>query len=193
MKIGNLKIPDSINKILIIWLSWAGKTTAFDCIKDSLNSKIFPVRRWITRPRRFGDNLDENLHISYEDLVKEWDKIDIQWERDMGDGRIELYAFPKKETHKICLYPWNNFIFSWGLSHPFFINTVIINISSAYKNREQRFIERSHDVVKKFPQEFQKRISSEELSPDFYHFNIENNSSLEDFYREIKKCLAILL
>gem|GEM_PF-4416264 len=70
---------------------------------------------------------------------------------------------------------------------------MIINISSAYKNREQRFIERSHDVVKKFPQEFQKRISSEELSPDFYHFNIENNSSLEDFYREIKKCLAILL
>ena len=144
--------------IIVTGSSCSGKTTFVNRIRESikLNDEIAIPKRYITRPKRLGDDNLENNHVShgeFADLIKN-SFINFYWPRKLkskGD-EPEMYGF-NIEENKINILSANNdcFRFITRNSQQFrHLNNYeyvrFIHIHSDVETRAERINKRSPDL-----------------------------------------------
>lgn len=144
--------------IIVTGSSCSGKTTFVNKIRESikLNDKIAIPRRYITRPKRLGDdNLENNHvnHIEFADLIKNG-FINFYWPRNLKSkgSKPEMYGF-NIEENKINILSANNdcFRFITRKSRQFrhlnnYEYVKFIHIHSDVETRAGRINKRSPDL-----------------------------------------------
>ena len=99
----------NIQGIALIGSSASGKSTLMKAIR-LMSDDISIPKRFITRPQRLADDLNENIFISFDDFQNKIknDELPISWMRKMEGDRIEYYGFEKTESKSFPIYSANN-------------------------------------------------------------------------------------
>lgn len=211
----------TIDTLVIVGSSGVGKSTLVDALRNEFGDICpwvitFP-KRPITRPKREGDNMEENIHTTEEELQKEIDfsnkiylidpdsmsqrrmmrdmhkqKEFIYWEREMEEGRMTTYAFEAPSIfNQLKVLSANNAFGEQNYNSERFENALFIGITAPEEDRESRLLERSPDMNKA---EREKRLSDlAENVKGYTDITIENaNNDREQPLREIKKLFFVL-
>lgn len=149
-------LPAKPQAVIIVGSSGAGKTTLVNFIKnetDLVEKGIVTVpKRFITREKRDGDDLDENKHVTWDVfLAGTMDgTIPVFWERNLGGEKKERYGFESvPDSSSITLYSANNAMVEpgSGLSPTNLLeNALIIGLHVPDAERWERF---SKDIITK--------------------------------------------
>ncbi len=108
-----LQFPAQIKSVVIVGSSCTGKSTLVDALRQGRLAKIGIIdipKRYVTRPCRQNDNTVENTFLTHQEFNQyiEQGKIDLTWDRDLGN-RIEQYGFaPAKRNAELIVYSANN-------------------------------------------------------------------------------------
>lgn len=137
---------ENINGIAFIGSSGAGKSTLIETIKNMVSGCVFP-KRYITRPSRVNETLDENIHVSSREFFQKVrsGEIGIHWVRNMENGRREYYGFEKTAPHEFPVYSSNN-DFVRNLSAEVLRTILILGVYAPDDVRVRRLEERSPDM-----------------------------------------------
>jgi ribose 1,5-bisphosphokinase PhnN len=103
----------NLESIIVVGSSGAGKTTLVNGVRSfGFANKVVVPRRYITRPRRTGDDLIENSHLNVDEFQNRVSEGRIWpfWSRELEAGRIESYGFrPVDEgDDRLRVYSANN-------------------------------------------------------------------------------------
>lgn len=99
--------------LVVVGSSGAGKTTLVNGLRIAeFNDDVVIPKRFITRPPRQGDDLNENEHVSKSDFASavRGGAISPYWQRPLDNGRVEQYGFASvdSEDSRLRVYSANN-------------------------------------------------------------------------------------
>jgi ADP-ribose pyrophosphatase len=105
----------NIQGIALVGSSASGKSTLMSKVRRSFSESedVEIPFRYITRPKRLGDNLEENKFVSraeFQDNVQNGNIL-IHWTRKMEGNRTEHYGFEATNPMKLAVYSANNDFF----------------------------------------------------------------------------------
>lgn len=139
--------------IVVVGSSGNGKTTLVNGLRAYENDFIFP-KRYITRPRRKGDDLIENEHVRPEkfDSLLQGGDLEIAWSRPLGKARHERYGFETltSRPEQIIVYSANNALLRDEMAilpEGFFDDCFIVLVKAADDIRRKRMFGRSPDIA----------------------------------------------
>lgn len=189
--IGNIK------RIFIIGSSGVGKTSLVNFLKSypDLADKVHVPLRYITRPARQNDDLQENRHVDYEifqELVDK-DEINIHWQRDLGGNQYERYGFASIHGNKMPLYSANMALVKADNAiapSDILENSLLIGVYLPEDKRIERFSARSPDVMQR-KEEIQKRFSDKTDDVfDTCHIVVDNQSNINIVGEELCRFIS---
>lgn len=145
-----MKQPSSI---IVVGSSGNGKTTLVNGLRSYGDEFIFP-KRYITRPRRKGDDLIENAHVrpdGFDRLIRDG-RLDIVWKRPLGKTRHERYGFEVLDPGhgKIVVYSANNALLRDGMAalpEGFLDSCFVVLVKAPDHIRRDRMFSRSPDIA----------------------------------------------
>ena len=135
--------------IAVVGSSAAGKTTVVNSVRTAIagSPDVVIPKRYITRPPRVGDDINENLYIGLPDLFDKvkCGEVTVSWVRNMEAGRTEYYGFEETEKKKLALYSANNDFFR----HVDVVrqNILVLGVYAPDEIRKQRLFTRSPDMA----------------------------------------------
>ncbi len=99
--------------IFVFGPSGAGKTTMVNGLRvPEFDKQVYIPPRYITRPKRDGDDMVENRHVSHERFTAlvAAGEIALNWDRRLDNGRVERYGFLAKPENdpRLPVYSGNN-------------------------------------------------------------------------------------
>ncbi len=170
---GRIRDVSTVRGIVMIGSSCAGKSVVVDAVRNSCklaDDGVEVPTRYITRPKRHGDNTTENRYVStaeFEQLVATG-HIGINWIRKMEGNREERYGFGKTTRGMLPIISGNNAFFDNPKSvQPAGLGdeVLIIGVYAPDSVRKQRLLSRSPDLVHQRPAEVAYRLgdSSENI------------------------------
>lgn len=193
----NLKEIKEVRSILVVGPSSSGKTTMVNMMRAIIEHdamRMFEIpKRLTTRPLRENEDLIENDIVTKEEFAK---RIDggLAWDRDMGDGRVERYGFPKVAHDKIAIYSANSAILEPTariIAHSdFFAHTLIVFVNASVEVLERRMQERSPDLFRDHPREVHMRLHEVFVSPKTHVVVDHSDDSFETLERSAKLILG---
>jgi hypothetical protein len=141
------------SSIIVVGSSGNGKTTLVNGLRAHDDQFIFP-KRFITRPRRKGDDLVENEHVRPDrfDHLLGTGGIGIAWSRPLGKTRVERYGFESTEPDpdRIVVYSANNALLrdeNAMVPSGFFEDCFIVLVKAPDDIRRDRMFGRSPDIA----------------------------------------------
>ena len=193
----NLNEIKELQSILVVGPSSSGKTTMVNMMRkmienDALHMFEIP-KRLTTRPLRENEDLVENDIVTHEEFAK---RIDggLAWDRDMGDGRVERYGFPKVQAGKIAIYSANSAILEPNAriiaDSDFFARTLIVYVNAPVEVLEKRMEQRSPDLFRDHPREVHMRLHEVFVSPKTHILVDHSDDSFETLEKSAKLILG---
>lgn len=180
----------NIEAIIFIGSSFCGKSTIVDYLRK--NKDIDIPLRYITRPKRLGDNLIENKHVSFDHFNK-LNNLWFSWCRNMGNNRFEYYGFEKSSRNSLYIFSANNDLARNKHVIPFDDSVVLwVNIFASSDVREKRLKLRSPDLSN---EEIEYRLNDLPEYVNQYSDIIVNNSHEYENYskQEIFDLISLIV
>jgi ribose 1,5-bisphosphokinase PhnN len=168
--------PTTIESIVLIGSTCAGKTTLANAIRAAAIPGIDVPRRFVTRAPRAGDTADEATHLSSAELDEAIANgtVGLHWSRTFESGHVERYGFAPPRPGTVPFYSANNAICELALP-----NALIIGVYAPDAIREQRLLARSPELVRDRPDEARARLAeSTETVVPLSHVIVDNCGKL---------------
>ncbi|MDB4964069.1 MAG: hypothetical protein JWP01_4068 [Myxococcales bacterium] len=178
---------DRIGCVVIVGSTCTGKSTLVDALRRSALCKQglvdVPVR-YLTRPRRGGDDTVENVFVSHEEFARRagTGEIAIAWRREIEPGRAVSYGFAASRPGVLPVYSANNAVFAPDAEVSparAFADALFVGVVAPDPLRAERLQRRSPDLWSR-PGEIARRL--EDLASrveDHVHVVVENHGELE--------------
>lgn len=155
----------TVQHLVVVGSTASGKTTIVNGVRTpKFAEQLIVPRRYITRPKRLGDDADENEHVTHEFF---WNRkgsghIWPHWSRDLGGAHDEWYGFEAVRTseQRRRVYSANNaFVRSSDASVKSLMETaLIVVIVATREDRSRRLMMRSPDMEER---ERSKRLTDD--------------------------------
>jgi len=173
--------PEKIGHIAIIGASGSGKTTVLQAVR---NAGFTVPKRYITRPTRLGDDLEENVCVTKEEFaeLQAQGALGLVWQKNMEQDRVEQYGFAQSEA-ELTILAGNNAL--WKNREKVqpagaLRNTLWIKVVAPLEVRAERLQKRSPDLFADKPEEAAFRVgeSADELDVQM-HLVLNNYGQFE--------------
>jgi len=147
-------VRHDVDGVVVVGSTCAGKTTLANAVRDSQlvrDGRVSVPARYITRPRRANDSIEENVHVSvadFESRVRNGE-IALRWSRPMESGRKEHYGFEAVPAQSLPVYSANNAVYAnptsiWPAGT--LDRALLVGVHAPDEVRAQRLRERSPDL-----------------------------------------------
>lgn len=173
--------------VVVIGASCAGKTTLVDGVRGSelvASGRVEVPPRLITRPRRAGDNLLENVHVSPEGFAAQAQSgaIGLRWIRRIAEREVR-YGFRPPRAGALPVYSANNAIVAADASvepAAALAHALVIGVHAPDPERARRLARRSPDLWDR-PDELAHRLGepADQVFTDA-HLVIANHGELAE-------------
>ncbi len=144
-------LPAQVSSLVIVGPSCSGKTSLVDILRGARIPNTTVPLRFVTRPLRANESLDENQHVTVEAFENgERDgSIAWSWERLMVDSNLVQYGFAASDAHSFAIYSGNNSLVSNSdsiSSRNLLGESLWVGVLAPHSIRKQRMQRRSPDL-----------------------------------------------
>ena len=173
----------SFKSVAVVGSSCSGKTTLINEIrKDKLYrlGKVAVPLRYITRPKRKNDLIDENIYISQKEFLKKvkMSQIYFRWKKRLDSRREEMFGFNLPVSGTMPVYSGNNgLLYNKDTVYPRGIldTMIFVGVYAPDEVRKERLFIRSPDLVQERLEELEYRLEdSSEKMVKHVHFVVNN-------------------
>jgi ribose 1,5-bisphosphokinase PhnN len=142
--------------IFVVGASCSGKTTLVNSLRNpEFEQAVVLPKRFVTRPRRQGDDALENVWVDTHTLsqLAEEGQVGLVWSRDLGNV-LQQYAFEKVDPQegRLTVYSANSSLIDSynaqtedkGIRHSL-KGSLVVMIGATRQTRANRMLKRSPD------------------------------------------------